>query len=112
MNHQFDAAFAGGAFSETGHLHAQNLEGGRDHAGLDATDEIFMLVGHTQGAVKVNAAFGDDIGDGRESGLADMQKRDYLRMAMRKNMPRETLESGRAGTAGVDDRCNARMDAC
>jgi hypothetical protein len=70
-----------------------------------------VAIRHFQGRVEIDAAFGDDVRDRRQAGLADVQKRDNLGMAMRQDMARETLEGGAPGTARVNDRGNACVHA-
>jgi hypothetical protein len=93
------------------HLHAHDLERGRHHAGLDAADEAPVLRRHPDRVVHLHAALGDDVGHGGETGLADVEERHDLGMAVRDDVPREGGERRRARAAGVDDGRDARVDA-
>ena len=70
-----------------------------------------MAIGHAQGRIEIDTAFSDDVGDRREAGLADMQKGNYLSMAVRQDVMRETLEGRAAGTARIDDSSDTRVHA-
>jgi hypothetical protein len=70
-----------------------------------------MAVDYAQGPIKIDAAFGDDIRDRRQAGLADMQERDNLGMTMWQDMLGETPEGGTTGAARIYNRGDARAYA-
>ena len=103
VDHQLGAALPRRPLRQPGHLHAHDLERGRDHAGLDPADEALVLVGDLQRVVQVDAALRDDIGQGRKPRLADVQEGNHLGVAARDDVPGEAAEGGRPRAAGVDD---------
>src|ERR1700730_6353438 len=70
---------------------------------------MLVAIRHLQGRVEIDAAFRDDVWNGRQTSLADVQKRDNLGTTMRQDMARETLEGGTSRTARIHDRRNAPM---
>jgi len=54
-----------------------------------------VLVDRAQGVIQVDAALGDDVRAGRQAGLADVQERDDLGMAVGNDVAREGREGCR-----------------
>ena len=109
VDHQPGAAFARRAPRQAGHLHAEDLQRRRHHAGLDAVDQPAILVHRLQRAVEVDAAFRHDVGHGGQAGLADVQEGNDLGMALRHDVAGKGTEGGAPGAAGIDHRGDARM---
>ncbi len=111
VDHQWYVAFARRAFGQTRHLHAQDLQRGRDHARLDAPDETLVRVDGTQGRIEVDAGRGDDVGRGRQAGLADMQKGQDFGFGLGQDVFGKSAEGSRARATRVDDRGHASAHA-
>ena len=109
VDHQPGAAFARCAACQAGHLHAEDLQRRRHHAGLDAVDQAAVLGHRLKGAFEVDAAFRHDVGHGGQAGLADVQEGNDLGMALRHDVAGKGAEGGAPRAAGVDDRGDARM---
>src|SRR6266851_5285325 len=111
MDHQLGSALARRTLRQLRHLHSKNLERGRHHARFDAADETLMPIEHTQRAVEVDAALGDNIRHRGQTGLRYVQERNNFRMTMRHDVSRKTFEGRGSRTARIDDRCHARVYA-
>src|SRR5262249_25810812 len=111
VDHELGAALPGGPASQPGHLHAHDLEGGGDHAGLDAADQATVLVHGPQGVVQIDAALRDDVGTGGETGLADVEERNDLGVALGNDVAREGGKRRRPRAARVDDGRHPGVDA-
>ena len=103
MHHEPRAALARRPPRQLRHLHAHDLEGGRDHARLDARDEALVLVEHLQRVAQIDAALRDDVGHRGEPCLADVEEGDDLGMAARHDVPGKRAEGRRARAPRVDD---------
>src|SRR5712692_4107562 len=111
MNKKLKSALSRRTLRQLRHLHSKNLERGRHHARFDAADETLMPIEHTQRAVEVDAALGDNIRHRGQTGLRYVQERNNFRMTMRHDVSRKTFEGRGSRTARIDDRCHARVYA-
>ena len=101
VHHQGNAGFFGGALGETGHLHAHNLQGRRNHARLDAADGAVAFLDDLYGAFQVDAAGRENVGGGGEAGAADVQERDNLGGVAGDDVRRESTVGVAAAAAGI-----------
>jgi hypothetical protein len=74
-------------------------------------DEPLVLIEGLERVVEVDARLRDDVGKRGEPGLADVQERDHLGMAVRQDVAGKRREGRRARAARVHDGGDAREHA-
>ena len=111
VHHQPHSGLLGGPLGHPGHLHAHDLQGGRDHSGLDPGDDALVLDDSLDRFVQVDARGAENIRRGGQPGAADVEQADDLRIAVGQDVTGEAAEGVAARTAGVDHGGNARAHA-
>ena len=101
VDHQGDAGLFGGPLGQAGHFQAHDLQGRRNHAGLDAANGSVALLNNLYGALQVDAAGGEDVGRGGQTGAADVQEGDDLGGVVGDDVGREPAIGVAAAAAGV-----------